>query len=149
MTRFLTFHAGGRKFALPHDSVEQILESKDLVRPVPLVPTFVQGIVNFRGRIVTIIDLMALLGVDRDSESADFLCISSKSPGVGYAVQGVRQVLAAHEGDVEDAARFGLEGRVARYVNHVVLDAGGTSACIVDTALIERELKNPDTWSGL
>ncbi len=60
--KLLCFAAGGQTFGLPIDAVKETIEARPLTR-VFLVPAFIAGLVNLRGDVVAVIDLLALLGL--------------------------------------------------------------------------------------
>jgi purine-binding chemotaxis protein CheW len=56
--RYLTFVLGGEVFALPILDVTEIMEFRSLT-VVPMMPTFIRGVINLRGRVVPVVDLNA------------------------------------------------------------------------------------------
>jgi len=54
--QYLRFALGNEDFALPIESVREILELGELT-PVPLMPSFLRGVMNLRGAVVPVIDL--------------------------------------------------------------------------------------------
>lgn len=57
--RYLRFESGGQLFALPLTEVREVVEAGQMVR-VPLTPAAVVGLSNQRGRVYTVVDLVAL-----------------------------------------------------------------------------------------
>lgn len=62
MRQFVTFYLGGERYAL------DILLSKEIgkihaLTPVPEAPTYVVGLMNLRGQILTVINLQCFLGL--------------------------------------------------------------------------------------
>ncbi|HVE62823.1 MAG TPA: chemotaxis protein CheW [Mycobacteriales bacterium] len=60
---------GGERFALPMDAVAEVGRMPLLTR-VPASPTWVAGVVNWRGRILGVVDVRVLLGLGRAAETA-------------------------------------------------------------------------------
>jgi purine-binding chemotaxis protein CheW len=56
--RYLTFALGGEVFALPILDITEIMEFRSLT-VVPMMPTFIRGVINLRGRVVPVVDLAA------------------------------------------------------------------------------------------
>ncbi len=54
--QFVTFYFGRHFFGLPIDDVIEINKSLDIT-PVPLAPSYVSGVINLRGQILTAINL--------------------------------------------------------------------------------------------
>ena len=58
--RICTFHVADQLFGISVHVVQEVLVAQT-VTPVPLAPPAVQGVVNLRGQIVTVIDLRCRL----------------------------------------------------------------------------------------
>ena len=59
--QYLTFWLGEEMFALDIRSVREIIQYAPMTS-VPLMPTFVRGVINLRGAVVPVIDLHARFG---------------------------------------------------------------------------------------
>lgn len=60
MREFLTFHLAGQAFGISVLQVNDVLNEREITRP-PLSPASIAGVMNLRGRIVTIIDVRRCL----------------------------------------------------------------------------------------
>lgn len=58
----LSFRLGENSYSLPATSVREV-QPLGVYTPLPAVPSFVVGLVNVRGRLLTVIDLRPLLGL--------------------------------------------------------------------------------------
>ena len=47
--QYLTFHSGTELFAMPVARVREIIEFGNMT-PVPMMPDFIRGVINIRGR---------------------------------------------------------------------------------------------------
>ncbi|OWY29452.1 chemotaxis protein CheW [Herbaspirillum robiniae] len=59
--QFLTFLVGTESFAMPIGSIREIIEFGGLTE-VPLMPSFLRGVINLRGSVVPVIDLSVRFG---------------------------------------------------------------------------------------
>lgn len=59
---FVTLRLAGQLLGIPVLQVHDVLKAQNMT-PVPIAPTWVAGLINLRGRIVTCIDLRARLGL--------------------------------------------------------------------------------------
>ncbi len=59
--QFLTFALGADLFAMDIRTVREIIQMSAMTR-VPLMPSFVRGVINLRGAVVPVIDLHARFG---------------------------------------------------------------------------------------
>jgi purine-binding chemotaxis protein CheW len=60
--KLLCFAVGGQTFGLPIEAVKETIEARPLTR-LFLVPSFVAGLINLRGDVVAVLDLLALLNL--------------------------------------------------------------------------------------
>jgi len=68
MTDYVTFTAAGQLFGLPIEQVQDGFTPTNLTR-VPLAGREIAGVLNLRGRIVTMIDLASWLELDISGEA--------------------------------------------------------------------------------
>ncbi|HNV54741.1 MAG TPA: chemotaxis protein CheW, partial [Pseudomonadales bacterium] len=59
--QYLTFMLAGETFALGILNIKEIIEYGALTT-VPLMPDFIRGVINLRGRVVPVVDLAARFG---------------------------------------------------------------------------------------
>ena len=70
MQRYCTFWVGSHFLGIEVEKVQEVLDF-DEITPVPLAPRTVKGLINLRGRVVTVIDLRRKFGVAVDGESEE------------------------------------------------------------------------------
>jgi len=109
MTVYVTAMIDGQLFGLPIVRVQDVFIPERLTR-VPLAPLEIVGVLNLRGRIVTLIDLRRRFGLGERKEGQDVMAIGVESRGESYGL------LIDRVGEVVE-----LEG-VAREPNPVNLD---------------------------
>jgi purine-binding chemotaxis protein CheW len=113
-TEYVTAMIGGQLFGLPIVRVQDVFVPERLTR-VPLAPPEIAGVLNLRGRIVTLIDLRRRFGLgQRESGQATMaIGVESRAESYGLLIDGVGEVLK-----LEDAARepnpINLDERLAR-----------------------------------
>jgi purine-binding chemotaxis protein CheW len=115
-SQYLTFMLGGEMFAIGILGIKEILEYGKLTS-VPMMPTFVRGVINLRGAVVPVVDLSARFGrpsseinrrsciviIEADSEAG--------SQDVGLMVDAVSAVLEIPASEIEPAPSFGTKIR--------------------------------------
>jgi len=109
MTVYVTAMIDGQLFGLPIVRVQDVFIPERLTR-VPLAPLEIVGVLNLRGRIVTLIDLRRRFSLGERKEGQDVMAIGVESRGESYGL------LIDRVGEVVE-----LEG-VAREPNPVNLD---------------------------
>ncbi|MGD6850994.1 MAG: chemotaxis protein CheW [Candidatus Bathyarchaeia archaeon] len=99
--QIVNFTIGEVNYGVP---VEQVREVRDMqaVTPVPGSPTFVEGVTNLRGQIITVMDLRKRLGLpDRDSAGEKIIIIDLGKHAIGVVVDSVTEVSTIREHDIE------------------------------------------------
>ena len=91
--QIVTFRMGQEYYAVEAGYVEHIARLREWT-PVPGTPDFCVGVVNLRGRIVSVIDLHAFFGLDKVplQEDAQVIVVKVDGMEVGLLVNEVRSV---------------------------------------------------------
>jgi len=101
---YVTVRLAGQLLGIPVMVVHDVLSAQKLTR-IPLAPSWVAGVLNLRGRIVTAIDLRHRLGFkekDSDTKRRDMSVVVDHH-GESYSLQidSVGEVLALDESAIE------------------------------------------------
>jgi purine-binding chemotaxis protein CheW len=120
-SRYLTFRLGGELFALGILDITEIIEYRALTE-VPMMPPFIRGVLNLRGRVVPVVDLAARFGrgptqVARrtgiiivettDVNGADGEGGDRPGQDFGIVVDAVNEVMHFGADDIEPPPAFG------------------------------------------
>lgn len=99
--RFLLFDIGGVAYGLPLRYVLEIIYMQPITH-VPGTDSFVQGIINLRGKIVPVIDMRSQLGMEPGAyrKEANIVITFSGNRYVGILVDHVSTVVAAEQGRI-------------------------------------------------
>lgn len=91
-----TFYVGDVLYGIDINRVQEINKLSDITS-VPLSPAFVRGVVNLRGRIVTIIDLGYKLTKKPTNDTSDTknIIVESKGEYIGLMVDRIWDVVQA------------------------------------------------------
>ena len=114
LTEYVTAMVGGQLFGLPIVRVQDVFIPERLTR-VPLAPPEIAGVLNLRGRIVTLIDLRLRFGLGKggDGDSSMAIGVESRTESYGLLIDSVGEVLK-----LDDAARepnpINMDARLAR-----------------------------------
>ncbi|HXX31139.1 MAG TPA: chemotaxis protein CheW [Myxococcaceae bacterium] len=115
--RHVVFRVDSGRYALPLSAVREVVITPELVTRIPRTGAAVTGVINLRGRVVTVVDLRPLLGLGTpDAPAAKVLLLDRgrRDLGLGVSeVEGIEQlervVRSATEGMdlVRGVARLG------------------------------------------
>jgi purine-binding chemotaxis protein CheW len=102
MTDYITFKAAGQLFGLPIERVQDVFAVANLTR-VPLAAPEIAGVLNLRGRIVTIVDLVNRLKLKSAKAAARHLAIGMEvgAESFGVLVDSMAEVLGLPDGERE------------------------------------------------
>ncbi len=111
---YVTATIGGQLFGLPIQRVQDVFTPERVTR-VPLAPPEIAGVLNLRGRIVTLIDMRDRLGLERRDSDAPAMAIGVESTGESYGllIDAVGEVLKL-DGAGREANPINLDPRLAR-----------------------------------
>jgi purine-binding chemotaxis protein CheW len=114
MKEYVTATIGGQLFGLPIQRVQDVFTPERVTR-VPLAPGEIAGVLNLRGRIVTLIDMRDRLGLERPSGDTPPMAIGVESGGESYGllIDAVGEVLKLDDAGRE-ANPINLDPRLAR-----------------------------------
>jgi purine-binding chemotaxis protein CheW len=96
--RYLTFALAGEVYALPILDITEIMEFRSLT-VVPMMPDFLRGVINLRGRVVPVVDMAARFGRGHTEVARRTSIIIIETPNVG----GEGQTATSNMGIMVDA----------------------------------------------
>lgn len=98
---FVTFEIGGQLFGVPIDEVQDVFKPQKIT-PVPLAHPDIAGVLNLRGRIVTMIDCRQHLGMGRNA-SPELMAVGVERGGESYGllIEKIGDVLSLEPAAIE------------------------------------------------
>ena len=113
MKEYVTALIGGQLFGLPILRVQDVFMPERLTR-VPLALPEIAGVLNLRGRIVTLIDLRIRLGLEKRGDDGPAMAIGVESRGESYGllIDSVGEVLKLDDA-LREANPINLDPRLA------------------------------------
>jgi len=114
--QYLTFTLGEEVFAMDIRTVREIIQYGPMTT-VPLMPSFVRGVINLRGAVVPVIDLQARFGrpAAEVSKKTCIVIFDSVREGerveLGLMVDAVSEVIEIAPGQIEPPPNFGTAVR--------------------------------------
>jgi purine-binding chemotaxis protein CheW len=114
--QYLTFLLGGEMYAIEILNIKEIIEYGQLTE-VPMMPGFIRGVINLRGRVVPVIDLLARFGKQSTgiTKRSCNVIIEVETEGekvdIGVVVDAVSEVLEIPASEIEPAPSFGAKMR--------------------------------------
>ena len=114
--QYLTFVVTTESFGIAIASIKEIIEYR-IPTEVPMMPRYMRGVINLRGRVVPVIDLAARFGHSQ-VEQTRRTCIvilevqqNGEQHDIGVMVDAVSAVVEIADADVEPSPLFGANLR--------------------------------------
>ena len=114
--QYLTFTVTGEVFGVAIVSIKEIIEYRATTE-VPMMPDFMRGVINLRGRVVPVIDLAVRFGRPRGELTARscIVIVEAQQEGeqhdLGVVVDAVSAVADIADADIEPPPSFGARLR--------------------------------------
>ncbi|HDQ26521.1 MAG TPA: purine-binding chemotaxis protein CheW [bacterium] len=137
--KIVGFQLREEEFAFDIMKVVEIIKLKEITE-VPTAPSFVEGVINLRGKIVPIIDLRKRFNVDAGSRDKNYRIIIieiEKKQIAGVMVDGVTKVMNAAEEQVLPPPA-GVTETGGRYIE-AIIKFGERIVVLLDPAKIFSE----------
>lgn len=115
--QYLTFLLGSEVFGIGILHIKEIKEFSNIT-PIPMMPNFVQGVMNLRGNVVPIIDLHVRFGRSKTTitKKTCIIIVEVQHEGelldIGILVDSVNEVVDIPGKSVEPAPVFGAKIRI-------------------------------------
>ena len=122
--RWVTFRLENEKYGINVMQVQEVLRVTEIA-PVPGAPSYVLGIINLRGNVVTVIDTrqrFGLVSAEMD-DSTRIVIIEADEQVVGILVDSVAEVVDLETSDIESAPNVGTE-ESAKFIQGVASHDG-------------------------
>ena len=117
--QWVTFRLGDEKYGINVMQVQEVLRVAEIA-PVPGAPSYVLGIINLRGNVVTVIDTRSRFGLTsrETDDSSRIVIIETYSHIIGILVDSVAEVVELRSSDIETAPNVGND-ETSRYIQGV------------------------------
>ncbi|CCE11876.1 Chemotaxis protein cheW [Bradyrhizobium sp. STM 3843] len=119
VVEYVTALIGGQLFGLPISRVQDVFMPERLTR-VPLASAEIAGVLNLRGRIVTVIDMRARLGLAKADDGRPPMAVGVDLRGESYGllIDQIGEVLRLPEESREENP-VNLDPRMAKFAGGV------------------------------
>ncbi len=140
----VTFRLDDEIYGINVMLVQEVLRITDIA-PVPGAPSYVVGIINLRGNVVTVIDTRMRFGLPpREMDDATrIVIIEAEKQTVGIIVDSVSEVVDIYADEIETAPNVGND-ETSRYIEGVV-SRGEELLILVDL----NKLLTDDEWADM
>ncbi len=147
MSQYLTFMLAGEVYAIGILNIKEIIDY-DYLTDVPMMPEFVRGVINLRGSVVPVIDLLARFdqGHTQIAKRTGIVIVetdrgeAASQPLMGIIVDAVNEVVGIAAEDIAVPPSFGVDIR-PEFISGMVKRNGGFIVVLnVETLLSIEEM---------
>lgn len=138
MVTYLTFVSDGLHFGVHTDKVVEIINNHS-IRPFPMVPDYVRGVINLRGQVIPIIDMRLRVGKPYQEITAEtcIIVLEIDTSIIGIVVDSVAHVTDI---DMRQVMPIPTENRM-ELTRYMVADENGTVTMLLECeALMENNM---------
>lgn len=138
-SQWVTFGLDDETYGINVMQVQEVLPPSEIA-PVPGAPHFVMGIINLRGKVVTVIDTRLRFGLpQRETDQESRIIVLEVNDNIaGIMVDNVAEVATVKESDIDTAPNVGNE-ESSRYIYGVVSRNDGLLILIDANKLLTEE----------
>ena len=108
--QWVTFRLDGETYGINVMQVQEVLRYTEIA-PVPGAPSYVLGIINLRGNVVTVLDTRDRFGLPPDeiTDQTRIVIIEAGKHVIGILVDAVAEVVYLRQSEIETAPNVGNE----------------------------------------
>ncbi len=101
--QLVTFRLGKEEYGVNIEQVREIIRIVEIIH-VPKAPTFVEGLINLRGTVVSVIDLRKRFEItpSGEKEAERIIVVEVQSRTIGVIVDSVLEVLRLSSTNIDD-----------------------------------------------
>lgn len=140
--QLVAFQLGEESYGVDIAQVQEIIRMQPVTK-VPGVPTFVEGVINLRGRVIPVLDLRKRFNLPARQDTKDTRIVVVEVPPhtVGMIVDAVDEVLRINEEKVEPPSPF-IASIDTEYLKGVGKLEGKLLILLDLTKVLSKEEKN-------
>ena len=98
--QMILFKMNERCYLISADTVEEVIDTINMTR-VPLAPKWVEGLINLRGTILTVVNLAELIHIPKPAEPRNIFIMKQEEEKKGLLVEEVIEVIDIQPEDLE------------------------------------------------
>ena len=143
--KYLTFSLADEEYGIGILKIKEIIGMMPITS-VPRTPEFVKGVINLRGKVISVIDLRLRFGMEEIGYSERTCIIVVEVQGdtgqivIGIVVDSVSEVLNIKGEDIEDTPTFGAKLNTDYILGMAKMDGGVKILLDIDKVLKTDEL---------
>jgi len=138
--KYVILKLAGERYGIPVLDVREIIRMTD-IRPMPMMPNYIKGVINLRGNVIPIVDLRLKLSMESVAYT-DRMCIiivdvagHAGSTKVGIITDTVIEVSDIKESVIVDTPSFGNQVNTSYIIGMAKMTEGVTTLLDIEKVL--------------
>lgn len=116
--RYICFNLGSQEYGVPLLSIKEVLGLPEIT-PVPQCPNYFLGIMNLRGKVISVMDLRTKIGLkSQNNEETSVMILDLGDQLLGVVVDKVNAVITINVKDITEAPKM-EESKSTDYIENV------------------------------
>jgi len=142
--KYLIFTLGQERYGVVLSSVKEVIGLTDITS-IPQAPPFFKGLINLRGKVISLVDLRVKLGLaelEYQAKRTSVIIVEIGETVMGVIVDSVEEVSSYEEQQIE--RQLEIQSRISRaYIQGVSKTGDGNMVLLIDIqkVLNEKELE--------
>ena len=117
-SRYICFNLGNQEYGVPLMSIKEVLGLPEIT-PIPQCPNYFLGIMNLRGKVISVMDLRTKIGLNTQNTSeTSVMILDLGDQWLGVVVDKVNAVLTINMKDITEAPKL-EETKATDYIENV------------------------------
>jgi purine-binding chemotaxis protein CheW len=138
--KYIIFKLAEERYGVPVLDVREIIRMAD-IRPMPMMPDYVKGVINLRGKVIPIVDLRLKLAMEPVAYT-DRMCIivvdvasHAGSTRIGITTDAVMEVADIKESIIVDTPSFGNKVDTSYIIGMAKMTEGVTTLLDIEKVI--------------
>ena len=116
--RYICFNLGVQEYGVPLLSIKEVLGLPE-VTPIPQCPNYFLGIMNLRGKVISVMDLRTKIGIKtQNNNETSVMILDLGDQLLGVVVDKVNAVITINMKDIAEAPKI-EESKATDYIENV------------------------------
>lgn len=98
--QMILFKLNQQHYLISAEKVEEVVDTI-AITPVPLAPNWVEGLINLRGTVITVVNLATLIDVADSSINKNILVLNDNGNRKGFLIEEVMEVLEVEDNQIQ------------------------------------------------
>ncbi|MFQ3574644.1 MAG: protein phosphatase CheZ [Thermodesulfovibrionales bacterium] len=107
--KYIGFIINNNEYTVPITKVQEIINIPTITK-LPQAPQYIEGVMNMRGKIITVVNLKFLMGVYNDEKPTKIIVLSSGKVTFGVLVDGITGVITIEKDNIEPSENLIADG---------------------------------------